>query len=188
MLGEQVSVSTDLHVLCQTANATIQKFKANRCISRSKRVDFVLVALPQLPLLDLLLRQIPASKPICDRVWMIRHQMAVPTHPSLLHPLAPASQQSAQRLPPRVHVLEAQLVSAPRVRIVLSGRKLPYAPSPSPPLLRIAGAGVAVGAGAGAAAGAGGFAWGALGSESDSEAGSGSSIWSMKRSTWGFTE
>ena len=114
MLRKQVSIPTDLHVLCQTTNAPIQKLKADGRIARSERVDLELVALPQLPLLDLLLRQIPASKSICDRVRMVRNQMSIPTHASLLHPLTS----------PRIHILKAQLVSAPRVRVVLSRRKV----------------------------------------------------------------
>lgn len=88
MLRKQVSIPTDLHVLCQTTNASIQELKANGRVARRERVDLELVALPQLPLLDLLLRQIPASEPICDRIRMVRNQMPIPTHAALLHPLA----------------------------------------------------------------------------------------------------
>lgn len=90
-------ISTDLHVFCQTTNASIQKLKANRCISWCKWVHLVLVALSKLPLLDLLLRQIAASKPICDRIGVVWNQVAIATHPPLLHSLTTTDDLAFQR-------------------------------------------------------------------------------------------
>ena len=77
--------------------------------------------------------------------------------------------------PPCIHILKAQLVSAPRVRVVLSRRKLPYIANSPRTLSRFEDSPDR-------------FECGGLGSDTASDGGSGSSIWSRNRSIWGFTE
>ena len=88
MFWQQMPKPTHSHLLIATAYMFIQKIEADLGVPESKRVRFQRIAGSQLILLYFLLAQQPVPVPIRDRVRMVRNQMSIPTHASLLHPLA----------------------------------------------------------------------------------------------------
>ena len=123
MFRQQMPESAHSHLLIATTYMFIQKIKANLGALGGKRVRFKWFAGPQLILLNLLLAQQAVPKPVCDRIRMVRHQVAEPADMSTLHSVTSAHHRAMQSLPALVHVLEAQVPSWNRVGVVLAGRQ-----------------------------------------------------------------
>ena len=114
---------THSHLLIATAYMLIQKIEADLGISGSKGIGFEWVAGSQLKLPDFLLAQQPVPIPIRDRVRMVRNEVTEPADMSTLHSVTSDHHPCMPLLPALVHVLEAQIASGDRVRIVLAGRQ-----------------------------------------------------------------
>ena len=82
-----MTISANLHVLCSSADSSVQEIKANGSIPRSKGIHFKLFARTQTILFDLLIRQQTTSITVCDGIRMAGDQMAISAHASLLHAL-----------------------------------------------------------------------------------------------------
>ena len=123
MFRQQMPESAHSHLLIATTYMFIQKIKANLGALGGKRVRFKRFAGPQLILLNLLLAQQAVPKPVCDRIRMVRHQVAEPADMSTLHSVTSVHHRAMQSLPALVHVLEAQVPSWNRVGVVLAGRQ-----------------------------------------------------------------
>ena len=87
--------STNLLLIGSGASLLIKKLKADLRPLRRKRVHFIRIALPELVLLDLLLRAQPILEPICDRIGVIGVQMAILAHLSAPLPLAATLHRSS---------------------------------------------------------------------------------------------
>lgn len=108
-----MTISANLHVLCSSADSSVQEIKANGSIPRSKGIHFKLFARTQTILFDLLIRQQTTSITVCDGIRMAGDQMAISAHASLLHALTS----------PNVHEFEAQLAAWTSIRVIFSRRQ-----------------------------------------------------------------
>lgn len=97
MSRQQMPESTDPHFLIATTYMFIQKIKADLGILGSKGVRLIRFAGSQLILPNFLFAQQTVPIPVCDRVWMVRHQVPEPADVSALHAMASTDQPRLAR-------------------------------------------------------------------------------------------